>query len=99
MFPSDMDDSGIAWIIMFAICFGVGFLLSKMKLLSDANIAKFCTWTSGIIAALVALAADTSSAGMLASSFGRIGIFIIVWFVAGIILTIGVSMGVEKSEK
>ena len=98
MNPAD-SDSGGAWVIMVAASFAVGFVLAKMKALNEANSTQFCTWTSGIVAALVALAADSPTAGAVASVFGRLGIFAIVWLVFGLVFTIGVSMGIEKAGK
>lgn len=97
MNPAD-EGLGLPWIAIGAIGFAVGFILAKMKIVHDGNVAPFCSWSSGLFAAVVALAADTSP-GIAANVFGRLGIFAIVWIAIGCVFTVGVLMGVEKSQK
>lgn len=96
MAPSD-NDSGITWVILVAASFGIGFALAKMKMVNYTNATRFCTWVSGVVAALVALAADSGNGG--ASELGRLGIFVVVWLAFGLVFTMGVLMGIEKANK
>lgn len=88
---------GLAWVGVAG--FAIGFILAKLKIVADANVTKFATWASCIVAAYVALAADTPTANSFTSLVGRLGIFVIVWFVFGLIFTLGLMFGLEKATK
>ena len=88
---------GLIWVGVAG--FGIGFILAKLKVVTDSNVTQFATWTSCIVAAVAALAADTPTASGLTSLLGRLGIFGIVWFVFGVIFTFGLMLGLEKANK
>ena len=88
---------GLLWIGVAG--FVIGLILAKMKVVTESNLARFATWTSCAVAAIAALAADTPAASGLSSLFGRLGIFAIVSFVFGLIFTLGLALGLEKTDK
>ena len=84
-------------IVIAGFC--IGFVLTKLKLVTSSNIAQFATWSSCLVAAAAALASDSPTSGGLISLFGRLAIFAIVWLSFGLVFTIGLTMGLEKADK
>ncbi|WP_213778531.1 hypothetical protein [Caballeronia sp. dw_276] len=87
-------------LIVFAIAgFGIGYVLTKLKIINDGNVTKFATWSSCAFAAVVAFFSGGDNAGPMASLVGKLAVFGIVWFVCGLIFTVGLAFGVEKANK
>ena len=94
----EYSNAGSFWWAFAIIGFFIAYGLRKAGLLStEKSQTIFATWGSAIVAGIFALLADTSSA--VSEFFGRIVIFALVWFLVGIVLTIGIQFGVEKAEK
>ncbi|HEY9279512.1 MAG TPA: hypothetical protein VIP51_05500 [Eoetvoesiella sp.] len=97
MNPAD-EGLGLGWIAITFCGFIVGYVLAKIKVLSDRNSGQFCTWASAIIAAVFAFGGELSTLSFIQIG-GRIAIFVIIWFFFGIVFTLGIAMGMEKAEK
>lgn len=91
------DAFGLLWIAVAG--FIVGFVLAKLKVVTDNNVARFANWAACLVAALAASLADTTASGPLLSMVGRLAIFGIVWFAFSVIFMVGVSLGLEKATK
>lgn len=89
---------GLGWVAIAAVGFMIGFVLAKINVLRNENAATFCTWASTVPAGAIALFASASADSMLINMLGRLAIFAILWFVFGIVFTIGVAMGIEKAK-
>lgn len=79
----------------------LAFVLRKLGLIaSDQAKNRFICWGAGIMAATATLSASApSSNSALVNLGGRAAIFLLVWFVCGIMFGIGVAIGTEKAEK
>jgi len=97
-----MDDpyesSGFGWIALIGLGFAIGFALSKLNVLTENNATPFCTWTSMVAASLVAFA-DGLGDGTFVTITGKLALLVILWFVFGLVFTLGVAMGMEKASK
>jgi len=92
------EGTGFGWIALAFCGFVAGYLLAKLKVLTDKNTVSFCSWTAAVVAAVAAFSGgwENTSFTMLA---GRVAIFAIIWFIFGIVFTIGVAMGKDKANK
>lgn len=98
MGPQHALFDGTEWLLIFAVAgFVLSFALAKLRVLTDANVSTFASWTSAIAAGALAVFAD--GAGGPAGLFGRIAIFGLVWFCGGLLFTFGAMMGLEKANK
>lgn len=86
---------GLLWVGVAG--FGAGFILAKLKIATEQNSGTIATWISGIVAAVFALAADTSTQNVFIELGGRVAIFFIVFVMLGIVFTFGFLFGVEKT--
>jgi hypothetical protein len=88
---------GLIWVGVAG--FGIGYVLAKLKVVTESNVSPFATWSSCAFAVVIAYLADSSTASDFAMIAGKIAIFGIVWFVFGIIFTLGLMLGLEKANK
>ena len=109
MYPNPDDDfaPGVGWSLFLLIAIGavIGYLATKIRIIrSPDSLFRL----AGILAACVAgwcafNASSPPTNGWLINLLGGAAIFLIVFFVSGIFIGIGVVMGAEiaidKSEK
>ncbi len=92
------EEFGTGWLLVVgATGFALAFLLAKMKVLNNENVTKFTGVASGLLAAVMALSADGVADGFT-GWMGRAAIFALVWFAAGLVLTFGAMIGLDKAE-
>jgi len=95
--PPD-EGTGLGWIAIILGGFVIGFILAKLKVLTEENKVNFAAWVSGIVAAVMALGGDLGSV-TLKDIAGRLALFFLLWFFLGIVFALGVLMGVDKATK
>ena len=89
---------GLGWIAIGLLGFAVGYLVPKVKPLTDAQTLKLGTWVPSIVAAVVAFRPDPAIDNGLIGIAGRAAIFGLVWLYFGVIFAFGLGLGSEKSK-
>lgn len=92
-------DQSLLWVIVAVAGFLVTFILAKMRVVTHANIVKFCTWVSAIVAAIIALNAESSSSSAVVGILGRFAVFALCWIIFGLIITLGANFGLDKASR
>lgn len=89
---------GLGWVAIVFSGFAVGYILSRIKWLSDRNTTTFCTWASAVFAGAIAFGDGLGDASLITIG-GKIALFALIWLVFGLIFTLGVAMGIEKAAE
>ena len=82
---------GLGWIAIGLLGFAVGYLVPKVKPLTDAQTVKLGTWVPSIVAAVVAFRPDPAIDNGLIGIAGRAAIFGLVWLYFGVIFAFGLK--------
>jgi len=97
---ADEGLGGLGWMALGGCAFVVGFVLAKLGVVTHSNCVRWATWISGIVSAVVAVAAadSASNIGDITALAGSLAVFAIVWLVLGLVVSIGMHIGVEKAS-
>ena len=102
---SDIYSADDGWAGLYGVTFiggwyCVSYGLAKFGILTSDNYGKVAQWISVIGATIMSVGSDGGAKfGSVSDFMGRIGIFGLVYFFLGIVLTFGMAIGVEKAKK